>query len=369
MSRKNILFVMHELSLGGAERVVLNLVNNMNRKKFKTELCLFKKRGKLVESIKDDVTVYDLKAKRVATSTLSFLKLLICKKPDVVFTSITHVNLLLSVSIPFLRYFMKDTKFVTREVNIPSIRAKYMKKSRKIDIFYKRFIHNYDYIIAQSNYMKKDIVKSYRVDENKITVISNPLDIDNIKYKLAENIDKELFIYKNKINIVAVGNLRKQKGFDNLLDIFALLDDKFHLNIVGEGSCRMILEEKIKKLNLQKKVTLHGLQDNPYLYMKEADLVVLSSRYEGFPNVILEANACGKFVVAFKCPGVSEEIIEDGLNGVLIEYGDKKAFADAVVKYTSCDFDTKKIISTTEKYRVSNIVKEYEKMFIGNSDV
>jgi len=368
MSKKGILFVMHELSLGGAERVVTNLANNMDRKKFNVGLCLFKKKGKLLDSLDETVVIYDLKAKRVISSSLSFFKLLVKKQPYIVFSSITHVNLLLAMAIPVLRFFMKDTKFVTREVNIPSIRAKYLKKSKKLDFFYQRFIHNYDFIIAQSNYMKEDIVKSYGVTPDKIKVVSNPLDIISIHQKIDQVETDNLFKDNSKINLVAVGNLRKQKGFDTLLEIISLLDNEYHLNILGDGNQKEFLEQKIKELELQEKVTLHGMNTNPYKYMKAANLVVLSSQYEGFPNVILEANACGKFVVTFQCPGVSEEIIENGVNGYLVENGNIAQFADAIKKYSNYSHDEQKIIATTEKYKASNIVKEYEKIFLGNEN-
>jgi len=368
MHKKNILFIMHELSLGGAERVISNLVNNMSREQFNNELCLFKKKGSLIKSLKNDIIIYDLKAKRVATSIVTFVQLLIKKKPDIIFTSITHVNLLLSILIPFLRPFMRNTLFITREVNIPSIRAQHLKKSKKIDFFYRIFIHNYDYIIAQSNYMKKDIINSYGVSPTKIKVISNPLDITNIHQKTDQIETNNLFNDNSKINLVAVGNLRKQKGFDTLLEIISLLDNEYHLNILGDGNQKEFLEQKIKELELQEKVTLHGMNTNPYKYMKAANLVVLSSQYEGFPNVILEANACGKFVVTFQCPGVSEEIIENGVNGYLVENGNIAQFADAIKKYSNYSHDEQKIIATTEKYKASNIVKEYEKIFLGNEN-
>jgi glycosyltransferase involved in cell wall biosynthesis len=147
-----------------------------------------------------------------------------------------------------------------------------------------------------------------------------------------------------------------------------LLDNKYHLNIIGEGSERVNLEAKIALLGITDKVTLHGSKNNPYIYMKEANLVVLSSKYEGFPNVILEANACGKFVIAFECPGVSEEIIENGINGVLIENNNFKSFAEAIQKYSNIKHDENLILETTKRFEVQNIVKNYEAIFLKKED-
>jgi len=91
--------------------------------------------------------------------------------------------------------------------------------------------------------------------------------------------------------------------------------------------------------------------------MKKADLVVLSSLYEGFPNVILEANVCGKFVVANRCAGVDEEIIIDGINGTLVENNNYEKFAKAIEKYTSKKIDSEKVIDTTKKIQCKKYCK------------
>jgi len=364
MNREVLLFVMHELSAGGAERVVSNLVNNLDREKFDIHLCLFKKKGALVDVLADDITLHDLKALRVITSAHKLFWLIMTLKPDVVFTGITHVNLLIGSFIPFLRPFCRHTRFVTREVNIPSARAEHLARSKKLDRFYRYFIHNFDCVIAQSNYMKQDILKSYDVDENSIAVINNPLDFKAIETSLSDKGSGRVLLETEKTTILAVGNLRRQKGFDILLRSMTQLGERFHLYILGEGKERRILEKMIDELNLSEKVTLLGFHKNPYIHMKNADMVVLSSRYEGFPNVILEANACGRFVIAFACPGVSNEIIENNVNGLLVECGNDRKLAEAIEKHADIEHDEAIIKETTTRYKVGNIVKAYEKVFL-----
>jgi glycosyltransferase involved in cell wall biosynthesis len=352
------------MTTGGATRVILNLVNNLERDKFDINLVVFKATGQLLPQVKEYVKIHNLNSHRVAFGINKLVTLLIREKPEVVFSGITHVNLAVALSIPLLKTFLKETLFITREVNIPSIRAKYLKKSKNMDYIYKRVISRFDLIVAQSKYMKRDIISSYGVDSKKIVVINNPIDIDNIIKKLNSAKNKNIFP-KDKINIVAVGMLRKQKAFDRLLYVFKLLDNRYHLHIIGEGSERKTLEELIDKLKISNRVTLHGLQKNPYIYMKMSNLVVLSSLYEGFPNVILEANACGKFVIANRCAGVDEEIIIDGLNGTLVESNNYKEFAEAIKKYALTDINPNDIIATTKKYHVKNILKRYTKIFLG----
>ncbi len=100
--------------------------------------------------------------------------------------------------------------------------------------------------------------------------------------------------------------------------------------------------------------------------MREADLVVLSSKYEGFPNVILEANVCGKFVIANRCAGVNSEIIINGVNGILVEDNNYKEFADAIKKHTSIEHNREDIIDTIKRYSVKDIVNRYREIFLGD---
>ena len=266
-------------------------------------------------------------------------------------------------NLKYCNSLTKYSRFITREVNIPSIRAKYLKTSKKMDYIYKRVISRFDIVIAQSQYMRDDIILSYGIDSEKVIVVNNPLDRTSIDKRLTEKYDKQLFP-ANKINILAIGMLRKQKAFHRLLDVFVLLDDNYHLSIIGEGAERKMLEDKIKDLEISNKVTLCGLQKNPYLYMKNSDLVALCSLYEGFPNVVLEANTCGKFVIANSCPGVDNEIIKDNVNGILIEENNTKAFAKAIELYSKKDYNKKEILETTKRYEAKNIVEIYKNIFI-----
>ncbi|HHB93609.1 MAG TPA: glycosyltransferase, partial [Campylobacterales bacterium] len=175
--------------------------------------------------------------------------------------------------------------------------------------------------------------------------------------------DNEIML-KDRINIVAVGMLRKEKAFERLLQVFNLLDDKYCLYIIGEGIQREMLEENIKKLKMENRVKLLGLKENPYIYMKEAKLLLLSSLYEGFPNVILEANACGTFVIANACAGVGKEIIQNGINGYLVEENNINEFTKAIKYYSHLDYDKDRVKKTTERYNVENIVNIYKDIFL-----
>lgn len=360
--KHKIVFIMHEMSMGGAQRVVATLVNNMNKEKYDIHLILFNKSGLLLNSLNNDINIHDLQSKRVFSGSIKLLKLLFYLKPDIVFSSIGHVNLLLGMSLPLLRRKLANTSFIIREVNNPTIRAKYIKQSQKQDFFYRLVINKFDYVIAQSNFMKNDLINYYGVNKKLVYVVENPVDVKKIQHLITKVNDFTFPFSNEKINLVAVGALRSQKGFDKLIKAVHLLDSQYHLYIIGDGKEREQLENLTHTLQLNDKVTFLGFHTNPYVYMNHADLVILSSNYEGFPNVILEANVCGKYVIAFKCPGVNQEIINEGINGTLIECGNVEKLAQGIMKSSTLK-DKSKIIQTTSKYSVSKVVQIYESIF------
>lgn len=357
--KNRVLFIMHELRLGGAERVITNVVNNFEDQDYEVHFCLFKKKGELIEHLNERIHLHILNSPRVIFGVFKLIRLIKRIKPILVLSSITHVNILLSIlkKIPGISKY----RIGVREVNNPSIRAKYLKKSRYLDIIYSKTINNLDFIVAQSSYMKKDLLETYRLNPNKIKVISNPIDTEIIERQLKESSKKRLFD-DQKIKVLSVGGMRKQKNLTFLVEVFQYLNEKYHLYILGDGPEYSNLENLIKEKGLQEKVTLLGRDKNPYKYMDQADIFCLTSFYEGFPNVVIEANYCGKYVLAVRVPGVDDEVIEEGKNGSLLAEFDLEKFAKKIEDISKRQFDKNQIKFTTDKYRINKVVKEYKKL-------
>ena len=259
-------------------------------------------------------------------------------------------------------FFKKNIKFIARESSIVSINNRYDNNRVINDFLYKVFYNNFDVIIAQSDYMKDDLTKNYNIKEHKIKVINNPVDSEKIE-KLSKS-DKKLFD-KDRINLLSVGSLNRVKGHDLLLKALALLDERYFLTLLGEGKEKENLLKSVRKLNIENRVDFAGFKSNPHVYMKEADLFVLSSRYEGFPNVLLEAGACGTFSVAFNCPGGTNEIIEEGINGFYARCEDIRDLAEKIKKAVDFKKDKNKIKELIkERYGLNGIIKKYEEVFL-----
>ncbi|WP_200763267.1 glycosyltransferase [Nitrosophilus alvini] len=355
--KKKIFFIVPSMRGGGSERVISIILNHLDRSKFEILLALLRKEGKYLDDLPRDIEIIDLDVKQARYSIFKIIYLIKQKKPDIVFSTLGYLNLLISIIKPI---FSKKVKFIARESSIVSVQNQQEKHPNLFDFLYKNFYKNFDLIICQSNFMKSDLIKNYNIPDKKMVVINNPIDFDKID-KSAKTGEK--LFNNDKINLLAVGRLDKVKGYDLLLKAFVKLDEKFFLTVIGDGEEKENLLMLTKNLGIEDRITFKGFKKNPYKYMAQADLFILTSKYEGFPNVLLEANACGLPVVAFNCLGGTREIIKDGLNGFLVECENTEQLAIAIKKSIQLKWNSLLIKNLVkEKFEIKEIIKRYEKV-------
>ena len=359
-TRKRLLFLAPSMGGGGAERFLSILMRHMDRNRFQLTMGLVKKTGPFLEDLPRDIDVVDLKAGRVRYALSRIIRMVRKNRPDAVFSTLGHLNVATILIRPLMP---RGTKIIIRETNIPSINIKQSPFTNLLPFFYRMLYNRFDKVICQSQDMLNDLVTNFGFRRDNGIVINNPVDL--------ESIDKKIHGSKNLLppgvfNILAAGKLKYQKGFDLLLksmDRVQRVD--WHLTILGQGPEEQRLKKKAHELCLSKMVTFRGFVENPYTFMSQADLFVLSSRFEGFPNVVLEAMACGTPVVAFECPGGINEIIDDGVNGWKVRPEDTRALTRAIETAMETLLDSNLIRKyVQERFGVEKIVNEYETMFL-----
>jgi GalNAc-alpha-(1->4)-GalNAc-alpha-(1->3)-diNAcBac-PP-undecaprenol alpha-1,4-N-acetyl-D-galactosaminyltransferase len=221
-----------------------------------------------------------------------------------------------------------------------------------------------DIIAAQNNQVKRWLEETFA--EAKIVVIPNPITYENGERgyaSLSEIIGRE----KNKRTVVAMGRLGVEKGFDMLIKAFGKIahsNPEWRLVIFGEGKERNALGRLVSELGVEKRVFLPGRVDNPFRVLKDADFFVMSSRYEGFPNSLVEAMSCGLPVISFDCPSGPREIIRDGVDGLLVPPKDVDALAEAMNRLMSEEAERKRLAArgpdVMERFGLGKIMAMWE---------
>lgn len=193
-----------------------------------------------------------------------------------------------------------------------------------------------NYPFASKLVIQTDDIKAWATHykpAQDIFVIPNAIDKERsrlIEDAKTENLPSTL-PFEN--NIIAIGRLSHEKGWDLLLKAFSQVHDNipdWGLNIVGDGILRQSMQALAKQLNIVDKVKFHGNQQNPFIALNMADLFVLPSRVEGFPNVLLEAMTMSKPCISFNCPSGPSELITDKQNGLLVEKENIQALGEAI---------------------------------------
>lgn len=360
--KKKIFLLIHQLNTGGSQKVVMNLAKYLNKDKYDVNLIVINKIGEYANFSHPSVKVIDLKSKNIRSSLFKIYALLKKEKPDIVFSALSYLSLLFSIFMPLIK--SKNMKFIARETNTLSISNESLNFTKLRNYFYKKFYKKFDLIICQAKYMQDDLVNNFNIDINKTKVIYNPVDVKLIEEKMIESGGNKLD-NTNDINLLAVGRLHKNKGFDLLIEAFSKLPFNFKLQILGEGSEKEELITIAEKFNCNNRICFLGFKSNPYTYMKNADLLVLSSRHEGLPNVVLESNICKLPVIAFDCPGGTSEIIINGENGFLVECKNILKLKDTIEMASKYTWNKERIYeSTKNKFNSETIIMQYQEILI-----
>lgn len=361
------LFFIQDLSGGGAEKVLVNLVNNMNKKKFDITLLTLFDRGINKKYLNAEIN-YRYIFKKIFRGNQHILKLF---SPKFLYKFFIKDDYDIVVS------YMQGatTRIISGCDNSNTIKINWIHNEMTKDKLahsyrsykeYKKCYYQYDATIFVAESAKNIFEKETRLTKNNI-VKYNTVNTDKIIKKSQESI-MDIKYDKSKFNLITVGSLTKQKGYGRLLRIInELISENYnlHLYILGKGKLKNQLQSFVINNNLNEYISFLGYKKNPYKHVKKADLFVCSSYHEGYSTVVTESLVVGTPVITTRCSGM-EEMLGDNEFGIIVENDKKKLYEglkELIQNEDKLNRYKEKAKERSSYFSTEKTVKEVEKLF------
>lgn len=383
--KKKVLFLIHALGAGGAEKILVNIANGMDKTKYDVTVMAVVNTGVFREDFKNGVNykyIFNIPFKsKIKTKKNNNIinpgNPLAKSNPLIKLIAKLYTFMWKVIPIKLFYKVMINEKYDIEVSFLEGICAKIIsgstnKESKKIAWIHVDMINHkkseavfkdkkqeydcydsFDDIICVSETVRSQFIKKFNFNSDKVRVRYNPIDKEEIIKKSNENVSD--LIKPNKFVFCTIGRLVTQKGYDRLLRVHKKLIDSgidYELWIIGEGNKRGSLEEYISNNNLYDSVKLLGFKSNPYKYLKLADAFVCSSRAEGFSTVASEAVVLEKPIVTVNCSGMYELLGENGEYGIITENNEESLYEGM-----------KKMLTN------NTIYEEYKEMVIKRKDM
>lgn len=362
MINKRILFFMPSIEGGGVEKNLF-IVSNHFAKKFKkvdliTTSTEFKNKfDKKINIISPKINFWRRYGRRIKylICLILLIKTLLNNKDIKVFSFQANIYCLIVCKL-------LNTKVVVRSNSAP---IGWSNNFLKLLVF-KKILKIADVTMVNSNNFKKELKKRFNIDSK---VIYNPLNTKDI-LKLSKKNIKENFFKKKSLNIINVGRFTDQKDHLTLLKAINLIKSKIDIRliIIGRGVNYDLMSNYIKENKLEKLVKLVNFTKNPFPYIKKSQLFILSSTYEGLPNVLLEALVLKKFIISSNCQTGPSEILLNGKGGLLFKVKDYKALSKKILFFSrnkrKCQILLKNSINSLSRFDSKLNLKKYTDLFL-----
>ena len=333
--RRRICFVLPSLNGGGAERAAVQILNGLDPDRWDRSLFLFVREGPYLAEVDPSIPIHHAGTPSRMGRWRALRHHVVAERPDLVMAFLSYFTVLSAVraanvgaKVVFnqqtpMSAFLTDADYQWRR---PWHKAMFSSVTR---IGYAAA----DVIIATSKGVADDLTRAFAIDPARIRVLANPVDLNRVRAAIAEPVDAALFPAGDGPLIVAAGRLAEAKNYPLLIDAVALVRERLpvRLAILGQGELETVIRQHIERRGLSNAAVLLGFHANPWKFIARADVFALTSRYEGFGNVLIEAMACGVPVVATASPG-TRDIITNGSDGLLADAHTPAAFAEALMR-------------------------------------
>jgi glycosyltransferase involved in cell wall biosynthesis len=355
---------MNDLASGGAERMMLAMIPMLRQRGADVTLLLHTKKGELAPTLPDDLPVISFETRRTLSDVQPLARYLRNIRPDILLASLAHNNIaaLLAKAIAG-----GPSRVIICQHNALSSEAgqRATLKFRVVPLFYRWLAAFAAGIVAVSRGVADDLAATCGIRRDRITVIYNPVMSENFNARV-DAVDTHPWLEDGQTPVfITVGRLVPQKNHELLLEALALVREQApaRLLVLGQGPLRTSLAAKSRSLGIEAAVDFLGFRENPLPLIKRASALVLSSDYEGFGNVVVEALGCGTPVISTDCPFGPAEILADGRFGRLVPVRDARALARAMASPLRAQWSREELRSRAEIFSVDAAVDRYMQLF------
>lgn len=347
------------MGVGGAERVCVCLANEFDELGHEVHMVVLNLDNDVnTQLLNEGISVHELGVSRIRYSPLPMLKFIKKEKPDSMLVFGNEMGIILNKMRALHLFKLRVVLRVLNNVNIsfekddkvPKVIEQYLKSQQKQ-------LANMEAVVAQCSAMKEMLLDRKLVRESQVHAIYNPVSNKIVNATMMTNRS-----HQESFRFTFIGRIDPQKNVKDLLEVFNKVVEKrpeAKLHIIGDG----LLMDKMKnlkdELKLGDSVIFEGLRKDMEHVYADSDAVVLTSNYEGMPNCLIEAIACGIPVISYDCPIGPREIIVDGVNGFLVPFLDKEIMAKKMIEAMDIKWDKDEIRKTASKFDVKHIAPQY----------
>ena len=363
-STKKVTLIISSLSGGGAEGNCINIANSLANNDWQVDLVVLNLNNEVyLDRVSHKINLVVLNVDHTRYSFVTLFKYLYQNKIKLCLV----FNHELAVTLVILRFlFRLNIKIISRNISVLSIKIKQLEKEN----FWKKYVvrllvkflyQKMDHVVNQCYNMRKDLISLFPQLYHNSSVIYNPLSAHIEDYMNKYDLTK----IKKENYILCVGRLEQVKAFHYAIEGFAGIANQFptlRMKIVGQGSLEQNLKQKAIDCRVENKVDFKGFQKDIIPYYSHAKATVLTSLYEGYPNVLLESLAMNTPVIAFDCPGGTNEIIQDGVNGYLVKYQDVDDLKKKLSTLLLNNYNNYDLKNSIKKNKIEQVFKRYEKL-------
>ena len=365
MNKKlSLAFYLPNMSGGGVERMRITLAESFIQRGIDVTFVLNKAEGELIASLPRGAKVVSLDANRTLAALPKLVSFLRKERPDILMSSLGHNNI---IALWARRIARVPTALIVCQHNALRNEATAMAgwQYRILPLMYRLFGGWADAILAVSKGVADDMATLARIPRDRISVIYNPVVFPGFSQRADQPVSHPWLDDAAVPVFVGVGRLVAQKDFETLIRAFALAADRTdaRLIILGDGPLRDELKVLARTLGIEQRIDFCGYVLNPLPYLRRASAMIMSSRYEGFGNVLVEALACGTPVISTDCPYGPSEILADGKFGPLVPVGDVAKLADAMAGILANRLPSEALRARAHEFSVGRVVDQYVELF------